>query len=188
MSRKLAFRFVIFCSLFFTLVFLRPNNSLAHPGNTASDGCHYCRTNCGRWGVPWNERHCHGGSISLPPAAPPPPPPPPPAPKIETWTFNGKTYYSYNAYLEAKASYEAEQRQKQVEDNKRLQQEIDRLKTIQQTPSSNQTTGSVAGIALSGTESGDTDFVVGAIAIAGILACGWYYFRKNKSRDSKNYD
>ena len=34
--------------------------SLAHPGRTASDGCHYCRTNCGSWGVPWNERHCHG--------------------------------------------------------------------------------------------------------------------------------
>lgn len=34
----------------------------AHPGNTASDGCHYCRTNCDRWGVPWNVRHCHGGT------------------------------------------------------------------------------------------------------------------------------
>ena len=32
----------------------------AHPGNTASDGCHYCRTNCTKWGVAWNERHCHG--------------------------------------------------------------------------------------------------------------------------------
>lgn len=36
----------------------------AHPGNTASDGCHYCRTNCDKWGVPWNERHCHGGGTS----------------------------------------------------------------------------------------------------------------------------
>ena len=34
---------------------------LAHPGRTAADGCHYCRTNCDSWGVPWNERHCHGG-------------------------------------------------------------------------------------------------------------------------------
>ena len=34
--------------------------ALAHPGRTASDGCHYCRTNCSSWGVPWNERHCHG--------------------------------------------------------------------------------------------------------------------------------
>ena len=33
--------------------------SYAHPGNTAADGCHYCRTNCDKWGVEWNERHCH---------------------------------------------------------------------------------------------------------------------------------
>lgn len=33
----------------------------SHPGNTASDGCHYCRTNCSSWGVPSNARHCHGG-------------------------------------------------------------------------------------------------------------------------------
>ena len=36
----------------------------AHPGSTASDGCHYCRTNCDKWGVAWNQRHCHGGSTS----------------------------------------------------------------------------------------------------------------------------
>lgn len=35
----------------------------AHPGNTASDGCHYCRTNCDYWGVPWNVRHCHNSSV-----------------------------------------------------------------------------------------------------------------------------
>ncbi|WP_148265990.1 hypothetical protein [Oceanimonas sp. GK1] len=34
--------------------------TLAHPGRTASDGCHYCRTNCSSWGVPANARHCHG--------------------------------------------------------------------------------------------------------------------------------
>lgn len=34
----------------------------AHPGRTASDGCHYCRTNCDSWGVAWNARHCHGGA------------------------------------------------------------------------------------------------------------------------------
>jgi len=37
------------------------NPVIAHPGRTASDGCHYCRTNCDYWGVPWNQRHCHGG-------------------------------------------------------------------------------------------------------------------------------
>lgn len=36
----------------------------AHPGRTSADGCHYCRTNCDSWGVPWNERHCHGGGSS----------------------------------------------------------------------------------------------------------------------------
>lgn len=38
----------------------------AHPGNTAADNCHYCRTNCDKWGVAWNERHCHGGSAPAP--------------------------------------------------------------------------------------------------------------------------
>lgn len=33
----------------------------AHPGRTASDGCHYCRTNCAKWGVEHGARHCHGG-------------------------------------------------------------------------------------------------------------------------------
>ena len=33
--------------------------TLSHPGRTASDGCHYCRTNCSAWGVPEGARHCH---------------------------------------------------------------------------------------------------------------------------------
>lgn len=47
----------------------------AHPGRTASDGCHYCRTNCDSWGVPWNQRHCNGSPASTytPPAPAPPP-------------------------------------------------------------------------------------------------------------------
>lgn len=40
------------------------DESLAHPGNTAADGCHYCRTNCDQWGEAWNERHCHGAPDS----------------------------------------------------------------------------------------------------------------------------
>lgn len=39
----------------------RPEPALAHPGRTDSEGCHVCRTNCDKYGVPWNERHCHGG-------------------------------------------------------------------------------------------------------------------------------
>jgi hypothetical protein len=36
----------------------------AHPGRTAADGCHYCRTNCDKWGEARDERHCHGGGGS----------------------------------------------------------------------------------------------------------------------------
>ena len=46
------------------LSFYITSDLYAHPGRTASDGCHYCRTNCDYWGVPWNERHCHGGTPS----------------------------------------------------------------------------------------------------------------------------
>ena len=34
----------------------------AHPGATASDGCHYCRTNCERYRVPPDVRHYYGGA------------------------------------------------------------------------------------------------------------------------------
>ncbi len=48
------------------VVFLSKTPVFAHPGRTASDGCHYCRTNCDKWGVTWNARHCHGGTVSTP--------------------------------------------------------------------------------------------------------------------------
>src|SRR5215213_3080759 len=67
-----------------------PRLAGAHPGNTASDGCHYCRTNCDRWGVPWNQRHCHN-SGNPPPAVPtpaaPPPPPTDPIGRLERITY-----------------------------------------------------------------------------------------------------
>ena len=34
----------------------------AHPGNTASDGGHYCWTRCEYWGEVYGERHFHGGA------------------------------------------------------------------------------------------------------------------------------
>lgn len=42
----------------------------AHPGRTASDGCHYCRTRCDYWGEVWNARHCHGGGGYTAPSIP----------------------------------------------------------------------------------------------------------------------
>ena len=33
--------------------------AFAHPGNMDADGCHYCRTNCAKWGEVEGERHCH---------------------------------------------------------------------------------------------------------------------------------
>ena len=32
-----------------------------HPGGTASDGCHYCRSNCEKWDLEKDQRHCHNG-------------------------------------------------------------------------------------------------------------------------------
>lgn len=52
-------------ALFILITLLTPVFVFAHPGNTASDGCHYCRTNCSKWGEVQGARHCHGGG-SLP--------------------------------------------------------------------------------------------------------------------------
>jgi len=42
------------------------SNIDAHPGNTASDGCHFCRTNCGKWGYTYDTRHGHQGQTCDP--------------------------------------------------------------------------------------------------------------------------
>jgi len=55
---------LIIFSLFCLLIYATPSIAEAHPGRTASDGCHYCRTNCDKWGEAWGERHCHGGGGS----------------------------------------------------------------------------------------------------------------------------
>jgi len=55
--------FVVFSLLFFIV-----NPVFAHPGNTASDGCHYCWTNCDYWGEVYGARHCHGGGSYSPPS------------------------------------------------------------------------------------------------------------------------
>ncbi len=55
---------IAFGAIFFVFIIATP--IFAHPGNTAGDGCHYCRTNCDSWGVGWDVRHCHNTTI-LPP-------------------------------------------------------------------------------------------------------------------------
>ena len=39
-----------------------PLDTFAHPGGLNSSGCHYCRTNCAKWGLEQNEYHCHNGN------------------------------------------------------------------------------------------------------------------------------
>lgn len=48
------------------LLFILPVTVSAHPGRTAADGCHYCRTNCASWGEVAGARHCHGGPPVIP--------------------------------------------------------------------------------------------------------------------------
>lgn len=31
----------------------------AHPGRTDRFGCHTCKTNCKKWGLKYNQYHCH---------------------------------------------------------------------------------------------------------------------------------
>lgn len=52
---------VVIVILLIVIGLTNPLTLNAHPGRTASDGCHYCRTNCDSWGVGWDVRHCHGG-------------------------------------------------------------------------------------------------------------------------------
>ena len=42
------------------VVVLMATSVFSHPGRTAADGCHYCRTNCAKWGEVEGARHCHG--------------------------------------------------------------------------------------------------------------------------------
>ena len=55
--------------LFLTVNMVLPSTILAHPGARDPDGGHYCRTNCDKYGVPWNERHFHNAGPPAPPAA-----------------------------------------------------------------------------------------------------------------------
>ncbi len=55
----------VFVFLIFTV-----SNIDAHPGNTASDGCHFCLTNCEKWGYTYDTRHGHNGETCNPSMGP----------------------------------------------------------------------------------------------------------------------
>lgn len=61
---------LVFFVSFFVFFLLFPTPILAHPGNTAADGCHYCWTNCAKWGYTYNTRHGHHGEICNPSKGP----------------------------------------------------------------------------------------------------------------------
>lgn len=50
-------------------LFLFSSVVAAHPGRTATDGCHYCRTNCDKWGEVAGQRHCHSAPKASPVAS-----------------------------------------------------------------------------------------------------------------------
>lgn len=43
------------------LITFIPTIVFAHPGKTDANGCHYCRTNCAKWGPYNGQYHCHNG-------------------------------------------------------------------------------------------------------------------------------
>jgi len=43
--------------IIFTFAFTAP--VLAHPGRTDKRGCHTCKTNCKKYGLKYNQYHCH---------------------------------------------------------------------------------------------------------------------------------
>lgn len=45
-------------ALLLAAALLAPAAVAAHPGANSWDGCHYCKTNCPKWGYTYNTRHC----------------------------------------------------------------------------------------------------------------------------------
>ena len=59
--RKISLYFIVFI---FVCFYIFPISVFAHPGNTDGNGCHYCRTNCAKWGLANGQYHCHNGGSS----------------------------------------------------------------------------------------------------------------------------
>lgn len=172
--------YVILLSIFSMVWFFSLANIVnAHSGRTDSSGGHTCRTNCSSYGLDYGEYHYHGGSVI---STPPPPP--------QTWSFEGKTYYSYSAYLQAQEDYEIEQErieqeeliQQQEEENQRLQDELEELKKQQEISESNEDTGIVAGITDTDESSNSGSGVAVSLGTLAILGGGGWYLNRRKKR------
>jgi hypothetical protein len=50
-------KFLLLLALFG--MFFMAVSTFAHPGRTDKRGCHYCRTNCKKWGLRYGQYHCH---------------------------------------------------------------------------------------------------------------------------------
>lgn len=53
--------FKLICVVLLCFLLITPNKVEAHPGRTDANGCHYCRTNCAKWGLSDGQYHCHNG-------------------------------------------------------------------------------------------------------------------------------
>jgi len=67
-AMRLRFVWVLLLVLLGSLSF--PSFLFAHPGSTSSDGCHFCRTNCAKWGWTSDTRHGHSGQSCDPAKGP----------------------------------------------------------------------------------------------------------------------
>ncbi len=57
-------KFKLICVVLLCFLLITPNKVEAHPGRTDANGCHYCRTNCAKWGLSDGQYHCHNGGGS----------------------------------------------------------------------------------------------------------------------------
>ncbi len=60
---------ILILGFLFIMIFTVPGVT-SHPGNTASDGCHFCRSNCESWGYTFDTRHGHNGEACSPSKGP----------------------------------------------------------------------------------------------------------------------
>lgn len=60
-KKSLIIMLLVLIGMFFSKQTININ---AHPGRTDVNGCHYCRTNCNKYGLSNGQYHCHNGGGS----------------------------------------------------------------------------------------------------------------------------